>query len=69
MHDCVNETIYRASAETPLTIPENAVVVPGSRPINNKFGIDKNLAIQTPIIIKYRDINTDAATALEEALR
>jgi len=27
------------------------------------------LSIQTPLIIKYRDANTDAATALEEALR
>ena len=69
LYDCVNKTIYRASKETPLTIPENAVVVPGSRPINNTFAKENNLAVQTPIIIKYRDINTDAATALEEALR
>ena len=69
VYDCINEKIYRATADRPLTIPENAVVVPGSRPINNSFGKDNNLSIQTPIIIKYRDINTDAATALEEALR
>jgi 2,3,4,5-tetrahydropyridine-2-carboxylate N-succinyltransferase len=69
VYDCINETIYCASAEAPLTIPENAVVVPGSRPINNAFGMKNNLAIQTPVIIKYRDTNTDASTALEEALR
>lgn len=69
VYDCINKVIYRANSETPLTIPENAVVVPGSRPINNAFGKANSLSIQTPIIIKYRDLNTDAATALEEALR
>lgn len=69
VYDCVNEVIYRATSDKPLTIPENAVVVPGCRPINNNFGKKNNLSIQTPIIIKYRDLNTDAATALEEALR
>ena len=69
VYDCVNGLIYKATKEKPLTIPEGAVVVPGSRPVNNDFGRENKLAIQTPLIIKYRDANTDAATALEEALR
>jgi 2,3,4,5-tetrahydropyridine-2-carboxylate N-succinyltransferase len=69
VYDCVREQIYRAIPAKPLTIPEGAVVVPGSRPVNSPFGKENNLAVQTPIIIKYRDANTDAATALEEALR
>src|ERR1700743_977772 len=31
VYDIVRERIYRATAATPLTIPENAVVIPGSR--------------------------------------
>ena len=69
VYDCIKGEVYKASADKPLTIPEGAVVVPGSRPVNNDFGRENNLSIQTPLIIKYRDANTDAATALEEALR
>jgi len=69
VYDCIKGEIYKASPGKPLTIPEGAVVVPGSRPVNNDFGRENNLSIQTPLIIKYRDANTDAATALEEALR
>lgn len=69
VYDCIKGEIYRASAEKPLTIPEGAVVVPGSRPVNNTYGREHHLSVQTPLIIKYRDANTDAATALEEALR
>lgn len=69
VYDCVKGEIYKATSEKSLTIPEGAVVVPGSRPVNNDFGRQNHLSIQTPLIIKYRDANTDAATALEEALR
>ena len=33
VYDLVTGQIYKATAATPLTIPENAVVVPGSRAI------------------------------------
>ncbi|RMD90766.1 MAG: 2,3,4,5-tetrahydropyridine-2,6-dicarboxylate N-succinyltransferase [Calditrichaeota bacterium] len=69
VYDCVKETIYRADTSNPLMIPPYAVVVPGTRPLNRSFAQKHGLAIQTPIIVKYRDANTDAATALEEALR
>lgn len=69
VYDCVNETILRASENAPLIIPPRAVVVPGTRPVNNQFGRENHLSIQTPVIIKYRDEKTDAATAMEEALR
>ncbi len=67
--DCVRECIYRATAAGPLIIPPGAVVVPGTRPINLAFGKAHQLAVQTPIIIKYRDDKTAATTALEAALR
>jgi 2,3,4,5-tetrahydropyridine-2-carboxylate N-succinyltransferase len=69
VYDLVNEKIYRRTKETPLIIPENAVIVPGSRVIDTPFAKDNHLALYTPIIIKYRDSKSDAATVLEESLR
>lgn len=69
VYDTVKGKIYRKTAEEPLVIPEGAVVVAGSRPLKAQFGIDNELSIYTPVIIKYRDEKTDASTALEESLR
>ncbi len=69
VYDAVREQVYRRTAEQPLEIPYGAVVVPGSRPLVSQFGLDHGLHISTPVIVKYRDEKTDAATLLEEALR
>jgi len=69
VYDLVNETIHRASADGPLVIPAGAVVVPGSRPASTAWAKELGLSIATPIIVKYRDERTDAATALEDHLR
>jgi 2,3,4,5-tetrahydropyridine-2-carboxylate N-succinyltransferase len=67
--DIVKRTIYKKETDRPLIIPENAVVVPGSRPLADAWGKEQGLHIATPIIIKYRDEKTNAALALEEGLR
>ena len=67
--DLVRETVYRGSAEKPLEIPEDAVVVPGARRVTSKWGGEEGLSLQTPVIVKYRDDKTDSATALEGWLR
>src|SRR5215831_6682068 len=67
--DLVREKIYRRSADAPLEIPAGAVVVPGSRAIQSDKGREWGLSIYAPVIVKYRDEKTDAATQLEEALR
>ena len=41
----------------------------GSRRIGSEFAEHHQIAVYTPVIIKYRDEKTDAATALEEGLR
>jgi 2,3,4,5-tetrahydropyridine-2,6-dicarboxylate N-succinyltransferase len=69
VYDAVKEKVYKKTKDQPLVIPEGAVVVAGSRPLKNKFGIENNISIYTPVIIKYRDEKTDASTALEESLR
>ena len=69
VYDLVHGQIIRASGDVPLIIPEDAVVVPGSRPMQTSFAREHSLHVNTPIIVKYRDARTDAATALEEGLR
>lgn len=67
--DLVKETVYRASADEPLEIPEAAVVVPGTRAIRSGWGSEQQLGLQAPVIVKYRDEKTDLATTLESWLR
>jgi 2,3,4,5-tetrahydropyridine-2,6-dicarboxylate N-succinyltransferase len=69
VYDAVRQQVYRRTGDRPLEIPYGAVVVPGSRPLKSPFGMDNGLHISTPVIVKYRDDKTDAATLLEEALR
>ena len=69
VYDLVRETVHRADAGGALVIPENAVVVPGARQVKGDWGQSQGIALQTPVIVKYRDEKTDAATALESWLR
>jgi 2,3,4,5-tetrahydropyridine-2-carboxylate N-succinyltransferase len=63
IYDLVN------SRELRKEIPEGAVVVPGSRPASGGFANKRGLQLAAPMIVKYRDERTDAATCLEDALR
>lgn len=67
VYDCINETIL--APQQP--IPENAVVVPGGRAINDKLPWAKSqgLSLDCAIIIKYKDDKTKAAIELEQFLR
>ncbi len=69
VYDVVHGRVIRKTDDTPLTIPEGAVVVAGSRKVRGSFAEEHGLSIYTPMIIKYRDEKTDGATALESALR
>jgi 2,3,4,5-tetrahydropyridine-2-carboxylate N-succinyltransferase len=69
VYDIPRKTTYRRTPDAPLRIPEGAVVVPGSRRLAEPFAERHGLALATPVIVKYRDEKTEAAAALEEALR
>src|SRR3989440_10010634 len=69
VYDVVRGQVYRASADQPLVIPENAVVVPGSRAVTQGKGTEWNLSLYTPVIVKYRDEKTDSRVELEDLLR
>ena len=71
--DLVKGTILRADGELPLIVPENAVVVPGSRAVSKGKGHEQSkgwgLSLYAPVIVKYRDDKTDLSTTLEDLLR
>lgn len=67
--DLVKETVHRASADAPLEIPEDAVVVAGARAVRSDWAVERGLSLYSPVIVKYRDEKTDLATALEAWLR
>lgn len=66
--DLVKETVIKP-VDGVLHIPQNAVVIPGSRKLKYAFALKYDLSAYAPLIIKYRDDDTDAALVLEELLR
>ena len=69
VYDVVREQVYTAKDDQPLIIPEDAVVVPGSRGMARGKGKEWGLSLYTPVIVKYRDERTDARVQLEDLLR
>jgi 2,3,4,5-tetrahydropyridine-2,6-dicarboxylate N-succinyltransferase len=69
LYDIVRGQVYKATDEKPLEVPENAVVVPGSRAVKKGPAAEWNLSLYTPVIVKYRDEKTDRGIELEEWLR
>src|ERR1700730_4111132 len=83
LYDLVRGEIYRATPDSPLEVPENAVVVPGSRAVSSstvssrtagqrtmKKGTAEQwgLSLYTPVIVKYRDEKTERGIELEDWL-
>lgn len=68
IYDLVNETVIRP-IDGVLHVPENAVVVPGSRAVDTPFARQNGLSLYAPIIVKYRDDKTAASVVLESILR
>jgi 2,3,4,5-tetrahydropyridine-2-carboxylate N-succinyltransferase len=69
VYDLVREQIYSATDDEPLVIPEDAVVVAGSRAVTRGKGKEWGVSLYTPVIVKYRDSKTDAKIQLEDLLR
>ena len=69
VYDIVRNTIHRSTDDEPLVIPEQAVVVAGSRAFAHGPGKEWGISLYTPVIVKYRDEKTDAKIQLEDLLR
>ncbi|MGB3222879.1 MAG: 2,3,4,5-tetrahydropyridine-2,6-dicarboxylate N-succinyltransferase [Desulforhopalus sp.] len=64
IYDLVHNKVYKKEGNSSLVVPANAVVVSGTRTYGKSEKGD-NIAIQTPVIVKY---NSDAIQ-LENSLR
>jgi 2,3,4,5-tetrahydropyridine-2-carboxylate N-succinyltransferase len=69
VYDLVREREIAPEGGRPLEIPPGAVVVPGTRPAREGWAGERGLSLACALVVKYRDGNTDAKTALESALR
>lgn len=69
LYDLVRGEVYRATQEKPLEVPEDAVVVPGSRAVNKGKAAEWGVSLYAPVIVKYRDEKTERGVELEDWLR
>jgi len=69
VYDVVRGEVYTAGDDEALVIPEDAVVVAGSRPIARGAGKEWGISLYTPVIVKYRDRKTESRIQLEDLLR
>jgi 2,3,4,5-tetrahydropyridine-2-carboxylate N-succinyltransferase len=69
VYDLVRGEVYSATDDDPLVIPEDAVVVAGSRAVTKSPGKEWGISLYTPVIVKYRDSKTDTKIQLESLLR
>jgi len=69
VYDIARGEIHSPAGDEPLVIPEGAVVVAGSRAVARGRGKEWGVSLYTPVIVKYRDAQTDARVQLEDLLR
>ncbi len=69
VYDLVREQVLTATDDSPLIIPEDAIVVPGSRALTSEPAAKWKLSLQCAVIVKYRDAKTDSRVTLEDILR
>lgn len=69
IYDLPRNAVYTAREGEPLVVPEEAVVVPGSRAVTTPAGREAGLSLYAAVIVKYRDEKTDARVRLEDLFR
>lgn len=69
LYDLVRGRVLHGTAEAPLSVPPDAVVIPGSRSLDHPFAREHGLAASVALLVKDRDAGTSARVALEDALR
>lgn len=69
LYDLVRGRVMHGTAEAPLCVPPDAVVIPGSRRLDQPFAHEHGLSASVALLVKDRDAGTSARVALEDALR
>ena len=69
LYDLVRGRILEGTVDSPLAVPPDAVVIPGSRVLHGQFAAQHGLSASVALLVKDRDAGTSARVALEGALR
>lgn len=69
LYDLVRGRILEGTAESPLAVPPDAVVIPGSRALHGPFASQHGLSASVALLVKDRDAGTSVRVALEGVLR
>jgi 2,3,4,5-tetrahydropyridine-2-carboxylate N-succinyltransferase len=69
VYDLIRDAVYTATDDLPLIIPEDAVVIPGSRAVTHPASKKWGLSLTCAVIVKYRDAKTNSRIQLEDYLR
>lgn len=69
LYDLVRGVVLIGTAEMPLVVPADAVVIPGSRALDHPFAREHGLTASVALLVKDRDAGTSARVELEDALR
>jgi len=69
VYDLIRDAVYSATDDLPLIIPEDAVVIPGSRAVTHPASKKWGLSVTCAVIVKYRDAKTGSRIQLEDYLR
>ena len=69
LYDLVRGRILEGTANAPLAVPPDAVVIPGSRVLHGQFAAMHGLSVSVSLLVKDRDAGTSARVALELTLR
>ncbi len=69
LYDLVRDRVITGTPDEPLAVPPGAVVVPGTRSLAGVFAAAHGLSVSVALLVKDRDMGTDARVALEDALR
>lgn len=67
VYDLIKGNVLHSRDNNPLEIPEGAVVVPGARKVENEWAAVHGLSQQCPLIIGYREEESDPLSALTKA--
>lgn len=69
LYDLVRGRVLHGTLDAPLSVPPDAVVIPGSRALDHPFAREHGLTASVALLVKDRDVGTSARVALEDALR
>jgi 2,3,4,5-tetrahydropyridine-2-carboxylate N-succinyltransferase len=66
VYDVARGAVYRREGHRPLVIPEGAVVMPGSKRLDEPWAASEGLSVAAPVILHYRKESPESQPGSEE---